>query len=407
MPKFKKKVLEVGTYQSPDGEVKVTTERLNHWANSFDKMRGANIGIPVSWDHANDPAKSIPQQLSGKRRRKTEGTVGYMDSFKVAEDGGSAEITLNIPNSADAEKVKDNLAYFSPVIYGSWKDGRGESYPDCITHGDLVQHPVDNSQGEFTPVEEVVACSLRMGLETQHSVYRMGDFDKKKKFPGENDQDQQADDAADPDMAANAEEPGKKPDGAKDPDTTEEPEETEVINNANRLTNVKEALGSMQIVLSEDTNEINFLAHLEQALLTAAAMNGDEMGTEDLQETTPEFAALSLESKKWRLHADKTHRAAVSSRLTALLDNGQCTPAELEAKTEKLDAVRLSLDDSGVHQDSNLESWIESRETCPRGSFWDDQTRTKQMGLDTVPQPKSGVIGNDEANSIADELFKN
>ena len=53
------------------------------------------------------------------------------------------------------------------------------------------------------------------------------------------------------------------------------PEETQVANEGDRLKKVLDALAAMDIVLSDDTNEENFLEHLEQALLTAQAQAGE------------------------------------------------------------------------------------------------------------------------------------
>ena len=177
MKKFKKAILEAGrTYHSPDGKLVVTPERLKHWATSFRRMSESGIGIPISWDHAEDPDKSKPFKLpaGGSRKRPAKDTVGYLNAFKVIDGGKRAEITLDVRGQENIDKVDDNLAYVSPVIFEKWSDGDGTTHTDCITHVDLVQHPVDHHQTAFERADESIACALRLGLDTgKPAVYRL------------------------------------------------------------------------------------------------------------------------------------------------------------------------------------------------------------------------------------------
>ena len=395
--KFTKRILEVGRYESPDGEVVVTPERLQHWSDTFRSMRKKKLGIPIGWDHHDDPNLSKPIQLGPGKRKAAKDVVGYVQDFQVGDDGQTAELTIDVPRDEDADKVKHNLAYVSPVIFDQWKDGRGEVHKDCITRVDLVQHPVDNSQTPF----EAVACSLRMGLDTgKPETFRLAEM----------------------------------------------PEESEGSNtvDVDRLKSVIAALASMNVVLPADTTAMNFFERVEAALLTAAAMGGGE--SDDLEEAEQEqFAALSsqrgsaalssqrdstalsteraenetseestdslegegmseLESKLLN-HANTQHREGVVRRLSVLLENGQCTPAEHKDKAEAAGAVRLSLNDEGVHEGSPLESWIESREAVPKGTFWSSEQRT-QLATE-VPHPEGieGELSDEDADKVVDEIL--
>ncbi len=126
-------------------------------------------------------------------------------------------------------------------------------------------------------------------------------------------------------------------------------------------------------------------------------------GTEDLDEARPEFAALSLQVKQWRGRADTEHREKVATRLNLLLEKGQCTPAEHKEKESELKTVRLSLDNDGKHQPTRVESWLESREAIPQGTFWDSQTRTRMSKLDVVPHP-TATTGDQVTDEEADEI---
>ena len=375
MAKFKKTMLGARTYHSPDGTLDVTQARLKHWADTFAKFRAAHLAVPIGWGHADDPKDSQPVKVGDKRRRLPQDTVGYLEQFSLTPDGDSAELTINVPREEDAEKVKNNLAELSPVVFETWKDGDGQEWTDCITHVDLVQHPVDQRQSEFQPV----ACALRLGLDIGKPViYRLQGEDK--------------------DMPED-----KKP-----------PEESEVNNEGDRLKKVLDALAGMQIVLSDDTNEENFLQHLEQALLTATAMGAGEGPAEEPMEITqPEFA-MSLDKQK-PTASDRQlkylahhHRGTVATRLSALVASGQCTPAEYKSRQPAVKAIRLALDDDGNAQPSNLETWIASREAVPKGTFWDPETRTRLLRMEVVERPEQSgeALTPEQADKVADEILR-
>lgn len=371
------------TYRSPDGELVVTPARIKHWAESFMAMRRKGLRIPSSWDHSDDPAKDVPVKFAaGDRRRLPQGTVGYLHSLTPTQDGNAAEVVVEVRRKPDAEMCDQNLAYISPVIRSEWTDGDGQVWKDVWGHVDLVQHPVDHRQTPFSRVDEnqSVACALRMGLdEGQPKTYHL-----------------QAEDA---DMADN--------------ETGDRENQEMVENEGNRLKKVIEILAKMDVILSDDTNEENFLEHLEQALLTAAAQNDAETEQmtnegEELEVTSPQFAAMSLERRREKAYMDKQHRGSVAKRLSALLEHGRCTPAEYKAKAPALQSVRLSLDDNGNAIPTQLESWIESRESVPKGTFWSAEQRTRLAGLDEVPHPADirGQLDDKEADEAADYVFR-
>ena len=367
MSRFTKTILKTGTYHSPDGVVEVTPERLKHWQTQFKAMQQAKQVIPVGWDHADDESALQPISLSSyKKKRSARDTIGRLVDFAVKEDG-SAEITLDIRDPRAREQAERNNVYVSPVIFDSWKDGHGNEYRDVITHVDFVNHPVDHSQGPFEPAGGGrVACALRMGLS---KPYRM----------------------AETPMDDN----GKKDDnGTKTADT--------------KLKDVLEALEKMDIVLSDDTNEENFLEHLHQALLTAAAHRGEDHDDEPVTVASDDagYATMSLEAKAAFAFAERTHREAIKNRLDALLKTGRCTPKEHKEKASAIGSVKLSLDAKGQPAPSRLEEWITSREELPEGACWDPARRTKMSQVVDPPARFSlePEITDEEAERIAKQV---
>lgn len=387
---FRKAVLKPGTYHSPDGAVSVDAAKLAHWRDTFQRMKAAKQVIPIDWDHATSADKLVPLSLSDyKRARSARNTVGHLVDMKILPGDAGAELTLEIGDAVAAEKAEKNLVYVSPVIFPKWRDGAGTEYADCVTHVDLVNHPVDHSQGPFVPAESgAIACAIRMGLG---APYRLGDVmdDDDKAGNGDETLEEIGDGDGDGDGVANE-------------GTPEETAAAGVNDDAGKLADVIKALAGMNIVLSPDTTTANFLQHVHQALLTAAAHRGEANGNQTAAApgaadgagpTTvadPGMAVFSLEQRQQLEWADKQHREGVAARLKRVLENGQCTPAESEAMKRHLPAVKLSLGGDGKPVPSRLEDWLAARESVPAGTFWDSATR---LALAGTPSPVPSDIG--------------
>ena len=390
MAAFRKAILRAGKYHSPDGVVEVTPERLRHWELQFRRLRAARQVVPVDWDHADDPAKMQPLSVDAYKRRSAANTVGHLRDFRVGDDGQSAEITLDLRTQRAIEAAETNAVYVSPVLFPEWRDGSGQRYTDVITHVDMVNHPVDHSQGSFVPTTEApaIACALRMALS---APYRFGgptmaDDDKK---PDEIPTDDGADDAAPPDDAAD-----DSADDAAPPDTGADD---------STLSSVIEQLAKFNIVLQDGTTAENLLDRLHTALLTAAAHQGiDDDGTDDNaggnpadQPTVaaPDVATMSLEARAALNWAEGQHREALGKRLDALVETGRCTPAEAKARRQALETVRLSLDKAGKPIASRLEEWVDSREAIPSGACWSREQRLSADRQRSIQDPPAGMVG--------------
>lgn len=374
---FRKAILKVGTYHSPDGVVEVTPERLRHWENETRKLQHAGYAIPMHWNHASEKELLEPVSLDllqSKQGRGAEATVGKLNSFRVSPDGQTAEITVHTLTPSATEKVAANAVYVSPVIFPQWKDGAGNSYSDVITSVDLVDHPVDYTQTSFQPAEPI-CCAIRLGLST--TPYRMG--------------------------AAMADD---KENDAGD--------STEGAMNATSIKDVLSALADLKIVLPDDTTEANFLDRLRTALLTAKAQSGmDTQASDGDDQSTvsdPMIATMSLQARQALAWAEGQHQAAVSQRLKALLDTGRCTPDEHRARSPQLTAIKLSLGSDNKPVPGQLENWIESRKAVPQGTFWSSDEKLKRMSVQ-CPDPPSqwnttGTVSEQEHSAAVGMLTK-
>jgi hypothetical protein len=378
MSKFRKATLKVGRYHSPDGVVDVTPERLQHWADQFRSMSDAGQVIPIGWDHADNEADLQPISMSAYR--SAENTIGQLNDLRLAEDGQSLEATLDVRTPKAEEAAELNTVYISPVIFDTWRDGHGNQYDDVITHVDFVNHPVDHSQGPFVPVEPgCIACAIRMGLSTTPYT-RMTTTEAT--------------------MADDTTSTGDNDGGGDEV----------LVDTGTKLKDVMESLAKMDIVLSDDTSEENFLEHLHQALLTAAAHLGkdDEAGDGGV-ELAPDdaaYATMSLQARGAFKFAERSYRDQIKRRLSDLLASGRCTPAEHKQHAERLPAIKLSVTASGEPKPIGMEQWIESREAIPEGACWDAKTRTRMSTSVAPPDAYTTEPTEQEEDEIVNQVFR-
>jgi len=187
---YRKNILKVGTYHSPDDIVHVTPQRLSQWAKTFNQMRKNKQVVPMHWDHSDDIDDCVPLSMSEYEKRRTaKNTVGRMSAFELSKDGKSAVVTTAFSSKAAARKAAGNDIFVSPVILPKFRDGSGNEYQDVIGALDLVNYPVDSSQGPFVPVTMSAMKSgmrpcvaIRMGIElAEPVVYRLGCDDEPAK----------------------------------------------------------------------------------------------------------------------------------------------------------------------------------------------------------------------------------
>ena len=122
------------------------------------------------------------------------------------------------------------------------------------------------------------------------------------------------------------------------------------------------------------------------------------------EEQQPVIATMGLKAEKALAYAEQSHRERIGERLKALLESGRCTPAEHDAYSRELPAIRLSLNDSGQPIPSALETFIASREPVPKGAFWSGEDRAQRMGLDEADAPESWTVPNEMSDKDKEDL---
>ncbi len=390
---FTKTILKVDTYHSPDGTVVVTPDRLRHWERQHQRLTAAKQVVPIHWDHGSSENSLVPVPLNDykNRTRSAKNTIGRMESFKVAPDGQSAEILFATSTKDATQSVLSNLVSVSPVIYPAWKDGRGNTYRDLITHLDLVNHPVDHSQSPARSVGNIpIACSLRMSLGNGTKPIRFSLQDIKM-----------ADDEN--------EELDKSDFGDETPAPETKLEETP---NQPAIGDLMLALADHGIVLPNDTNEANFLDRLRTALIATKTQSPEPEGSMDGGFDSGDTVPMDPQIATMSSFVKKQMRSEITRKLDHLLKSGRCTPAEHAKQSADVKVLKLSLDATGEPASNSASDWISSRLSLPKGAVWSPVERLRRMGTrptehpqHVAPEKTPDKMSPAEIDSIAEEIL--
>lgn len=173
-------------------------------------------------------------------------------------------------------------------------------------------------------------------------------------------------------------------------------------------------LEKFDIILPDDTRPDNFLERLQVGLKTAAAhqaLDGEPIGNVSDTDTTVAdsggVAMMSLQVKGVLGYAERQHRGAVEATLESLLRSGRCTPAEFHDRKASVPSLRLSLDESGNAEPTDLEKWIASRQPLPAGTFWSGEERTKRLAVEAEEPPEAytGRESDSKVNAVLAAVF--
>jgi len=347
-------MLTCRTYHSGDGKVVVTPERLKHWAHQFQRLSANRYTVPMHWNHADlddldllQPMPSSEYEL--RQSRGAQNTVGKMTSFKVTPDGQAAEIEVEVVTPSAQEKVGANVVFVSPVIFPEFADGSGQTYADVITSVDLVDYPVDHSQGPFVSAGQdpiTMGCVIRMGTKPNHhkGTRRM------------------------------ANDPAYTDD--QTPDSMNQPMGDS--GGGDLVSQILAAMAEMGIQLPDGTDETNIVANLKQVLGNGGQgpVDSNPMGT---TVASPDIQTMSLaaQSKRHRNYAESIYHRELSGQLSTLRDQGKITDDEHRQYTALVATQRLSLDVNSKPKTGKVEDFLENRRVIPPGTF---RTATNRLG---------------------------
>jgi hypothetical protein len=357
----------------------------------------------MHWDHASNDAVDLLEPikmdtLRQNQSRSAKNTVGKLVSFNVAKNGKSAELTVETLTPEATQKAQSNAVFVSPVLFSEWKDGAGNSYNDTIGSVDLVDYPVDHSQGPFVPVEQRrMSCVIRMS--TSPKIFRLGEAPFKKKKDGDGDGQYNESESNDSGDSTGGGERAKSEDftsGDEPSGSSGNDEANQVQQAASSVSDVVGLLAQLQIMLPEDTTTANFLDRLRPALMTSISANAqpqepelaDQLPPEQpMQVDSPQIAAMSARIRDLERSHLEAGRKAIQKRIDDCLKTGRITPHEHGVLAKRLSTTKMSLTKANEIKAGDVEIWIQSREATPKGSCWNASDKVKRMATTVAEAP--------------------
>lgn len=429
MAKFKKKVLEEGVYQSPDGVINITKDRIKHWAESFKKMKTAGLKIPIPWGHH---SKAIPD-YDEREFYESKYNGGYIEDLQSDKDGALVAI-IDIPREEDSTRIGTSVKEVSPQIETAWKDGKGNVWSDVITHLALVTHPVVPGQDNFEAINDDPTPVGATRLSLKNKINKNGDSDMAKK--------------ADDEVVAKPE---------KEPKAKDNLFEGHANEHSGIDPELLDLLGSIGLIIPEDTTEEDFipalkasaatlkhkldeeggnskdeddllggldLSGLEDALGGAggaedAASKPAEENVEDMSAVDnkkgpvmEQQPAMSMSLNKNNLETElaavksqleSSHKDSLRNQVDLLLTQGKITPVIAERLKNEVGRYKLSLNG----ETSLVQSQIETFKLMPEGSAWgnDEKIRLSRASEESLPS-EFKTLSEDDASRLAELQLK-
>ena len=361
--RFKKPIVTTGVYTIPGDvprKVKINQDRLDHWKDQFDKMKEAGVSVPAPWNHSKE---ALPMSVGNDGTLpRSDINAGWWDKLWVED--GTLWGELDVPQSADAVKIGTNVKETSIYVRPDFEDGSGNKWQDSLMHIALVTHPIENGQGNFTPVGDESGLAISMSHLTE---------------PLE---------MASPEKAE--EQVSSNPVGVS-PDRE---------NSQNGVPALLEALRAVMIDLPEDTNDTNFMERLLVALRQKKASehpedksvskppegakeqpapvamsqenakeieaSSDDKQLEEVVMSHPKFQAAQKTVNFLMGHIGNQHKEQLASRRDSLISEGKITE-EYAAQhlNPSIDGFQMSFGEDGSVSECAAAQIMDALEAAP------------------------------------------
>lgn len=422
MAKFKKKVLEPGTYHSPDGVLVITKDRIKHWADSFKEMKNARINVPTPWGH-----QKLGASYEDREYLESKFNAGFIEDLNVNDDGELIAV-LDIPREEDANKVGTIVREVSPQIETKWKDGKGREWDDVITHLALVTKPVVPEQDNFEslPPQGGIRLSLRYKLSLEEEEKYMDGKGKEKEKEvevGGGEIDSELLDAlasvglhlpeglskVDFVPALKAAALTLKAKGGEAPG--EEGNEEDLFKDLD-LSGLGDEEGK-ENEEEEKEEKKGKKAEAGEENVEDLSGGGEEKGKGPIMEQQPSYTmstrekALEARLALFQSKLEDADRTRLDNEISLLLSQGKITPVIANELRKDLGKYKLSLNSKDEPQTSILAAKIETFKLMPEGSAWsnDDRVRLRNSAEEDLPSEFKSLT-EEAADKIADRQLK-
>lgn len=174
--KFTKEIVGPGVYQATkpgtNERVKttVTPQRIEHWVNTFTKMKEAGLKIPAPFKHRMDMLALTAEQADLLTKQEQAGSInngGYWEELFVDSKTGKLCGVIDAPNKDVADKIGTSVQECSLLSLPTFEDGLGRKWEDGILHIALVTNPIVPGQENFQPLttDPVTAVAMSQFVE--------------------------------------------------------------------------------------------------------------------------------------------------------------------------------------------------------------------------------------------------
>ncbi len=379
MALVRKALLPPGDYESPDGAVRVSTQRIRHWIEQGKAMLGLGMRIPCCWGHQPKAKPATIKEVEELEYWKSKFNAGYLTDLEEDYDGTFMG-HLDLPGlDLDPEsgclidsQTKTAIGEVS-IAFDDFTDGTGKVWPDAVIHVALTPHPVWHGQEGFT--EQSLQTGLRLSLAQHLTRFATGEYPV-------------------------AEE--KKDDKGGD------------VASATDLKKVLELLAAKDIIMPEDTTDENFMERL-CIVLTALSGHGGTKPPEPPEEEQKEMkveeepAMMSLEK---RMATDPIVAALVNrvdreakvqrERKIVLLVKRGLPVATANKLRQQASAVRLSLSATGDVEESEVDRTIALlEESLPPADVYATQSGSSPVVEEMPPEGLTSERTSQIANGLA------
>ncbi len=132
--KFRKQIVTAGDFVKGDEKFTITKERMQGWADTFVRMKGNGIKVPIPSTHA--------------KVSDSDFNRGWVTDMFVDDDSLVMTCELIGDDAIEAAARSDVSINAIP----DFKDGKGVVYDDAITHVALCTDPVVPGLDKFIPI---------------------------------------------------------------------------------------------------------------------------------------------------------------------------------------------------------------------------------------------------------------
>lgn len=412
-----KDLLTAGTYHPPGADpVTFTLADLRRMERNGSRMLANQWTVPVCVEHQ-DQGKPV-RRLS-RAEARARGFLCFTSGFRVTPDG-TLQAYGDDPEDADDAKLLRKLQFVSPEIRWDWKTGDGVRWPGpSITHLALTPTPVNNRQRPFQ----------RLSMQVRLS---MADF-KGSKMADEKD-DAKIEDAVDDVLGdeTQTDEAGEAPEA----DAETEADAAEAGDAADtELTGLFEQVG-----LFVPTDAMGDIKQFKSALLislktklAADGADGEDAGDgagDDLMTDTGEAPAgaepapnpppaggglglsMSAREEAYTSKLIETGRGELRRRLKKCYETGRIPQGVYQRELTVLAGVRLSLDDRGDVERTDLAVKLDAWEESPASPALrpvtsgpkKGQTRLSAAEPAPIPADRRAAETPEDARRVNDEM---